>query len=64
MPARSMYKESARRWVPLQNGQSRDEPRRLKVKMMDFDHFKVMKAKKMRNRRIKNKVKNFKEQLF
>lgn len=35
----------------------------MKVKMMDFDHFKVMKAREMRNRRRKTKVKNFKEQL-
>ncbi|XP_027623350.1 60S ribosomal protein L14-like [Tupaia chinensis] len=44
-------KWAATRWA------KKIEARERKAKMTDFDRFKVMKAKKMRNRKIKNEVK-------
>ncbi|CAM2106627.1 unnamed protein product [Caretta caretta] len=38
------------------------EAREKKAKMTDFDHYKVMKAKKMRNRIIKHEVKKLQKQ--
>uniref|UniRef100_A0A2K6DK59 Large ribosomal subunit protein eL14 n=1 Tax=Macaca nemestrina TaxID=9545 RepID=A0A2K6DK59_MACNE len=51
-------KWAATRWA------KKIEARERKAKMTDSDHFKVMKAKKMRDRIIKHQVKNQNTQIF
>uniref|UniRef100_A0A8C5XSD6 Large ribosomal subunit protein eL14 n=1 Tax=Microcebus murinus TaxID=30608 RepID=A0A8C5XSD6_MICMU len=48
-------RRAATRWA------KKIEARERKAKMTDFDHFKIMKAKKMSNRIIKNEKMKFKQ---
>ena len=62
VPARSMSGKPGRRQISMQSGAAtrwakKIEVREKKAKMTDFDRYKVMKAKKMRNRLIKIEVK-------